>query len=77
MNIKDQIGEELYKQSFIRPTLPAALPTEHFIIHYATAGVDTPYQASVDINSRKRNTGLYRQRGAIIFDMYGQWKSIR
>jgi len=67
MNIKDQIGEELYKQLLFRPTLPAALPTEHFIIHYATAGVDTPYQASVDINPAN---GIpdYIDSAAIIFE---------
>lgn len=67
MNIKDQIGEELYKQLLLRPTMPAALPTEHFIIHYATAGIDTPYQASVDVNPAN---GIpdYIDSAAIIFE---------
>jgi hypothetical protein len=50
LNIRDQIGEALYGQLLIRPDLQAIDTTEHFIIHYATAGADTPYQASVDIN---------------------------
>jgi hypothetical protein len=50
LNIRDQIGVALYKQLLLRPDIQATLPTEHFIIHYATAGIDTPYQASVDVN---------------------------
>jgi hypothetical protein len=50
LNIKDQISEAFYKQLIARPILSAIDTTKHFVIHYATAGVDTPYQASVDLN---------------------------
>jgi hypothetical protein len=67
LNIRDQIGEALYKQLLLRPDLQATLPTEHFSIHYATAGADTPYQASVDVNPAN-GVPDYVDSTAIIFE---------